>query len=167
MRYFLTTLSLVVILLGCRKEESNERPISGTPIPFMDHIAIQTDSAFIMAPNLVTPNADGLNDEFSVIGRYVSAMETEVMAINGSIAFYSTSLNPVWSDIDSSDVGRYRVTVTATSLSGVDLSGRSDLDIMLYGQDTCLLFDGTPITSDQLDPRAFGVSYSTNEVFCQ
>lgn len=158
-------LASIAVLVSCRKDDTP--PPSGGGTPWMSHIAVAADSAFILAPNVVTPNNDGINDVFHAYGRNVTAMSTMVMFLNGEPAFSSTSLYPVWADLDSTDLGRYRVIITATSTSGVVLSATSYLDVMDYGPSACLPFDGLPVTGDQFDPRLFGISYSTQEVFCE
>lgn len=133
----------------------------------MSHIAVAADSAFIMAPNVVTPNSDGINDVFIVVGRNVTAMQTTVLFLNGETAFASSSLQPVWDGLDSTDLGRYRVFISATSTSGMALSANSYLDLIDYGSSTCLTYAGVPVTGDQLDPRFFDVSYPTQDIFCE
>jgi hypothetical protein len=166
MRYqLLFCLATCAALVSCRKDDTPAPSGGGTP--WMSHIAVAVDSAFILAPNVVTPNHDGINDVFHAYGRNVTAMSTMVMFLNGEPAFSSTSLYPVWADLDSTDLGRYRVIITATSTSGVVLSATSYLDVIDYGTSTCLPFQGLPVTGDQLDPRLFGVTYGTQDVFCE
>lgn len=133
----------------------------------MSHIAVATDSAFIMAPNVVTPNSDGINDAFHAYGRNVTTMQTTIMFLDGGTAFSSTSLYPIWGGLDSTDLGRYRVFISATSTSGIAISANSYLDLIDYGSSTCLTFAGIPVTGDQLDPRLFDVSYPTQDIFCE
>jgi len=133
----------------------------------MSHIAVATDSAFIMAPNVVTPNSDGINDSFHAYGRNVTAMRTTVLFLNGDPAFSSSSLQPIWDGLDSTDLGRYRVHINAITTSGMPLSATSYLDLVDYGASSCIALPGVPVTGDQFDPRLFDVSYPTQDIFCE
>ena len=159
------TLLVLGLSTGCTKDEQPVGSNGGTP--WMGYVAVSVDSAFIMAPNVVTPNADGINDDFSVIGRHVSSMQCSVLNAEGVVVFSSQSHFPVWNDLDTTDLGRYNIYVSAVSLSGVALAAQSDLYVMDYNTNMCLPFTGTPVTIDQLDPRIFGVTYPTNEIFCE
>lgn len=155
---------LLVALSGCRKEDKSA-PIAGGS-PWMSHIAVAVDSAFIMAPNVVTPNSDGINDAFMVVLRNLTTVQTTVLFLDGATAFSSTALHPIWDGLDSTDLGRYRVFITATSTSGIHLSANSYLDLIDYGTSNCLSFGGVPVTADQFDERIFNVSYPTQDIFC-
>jgi len=166
MRPQLATLLLVLgSMAGCKKDEQPGPAVNGG-VPWMEYVAVSSDTAFIMAPNVITPNADGINDQFLVIGRHVSSMQCTVLDAAGEVAFSSQSLQPVWSDVDATDSGTYRVFVSATTFSGVPLTAQSYLYVMVYDANLCLPFTGTPVTSDQLDPRILGVTYTTNDIFC-
>lgn len=133
----------------------------------MGHIKLSTDSACAQAPNVVTPNADGINDVFFVSTKNITSMQTSVHRLSGEVVFHSTSLWPSWDGLDSTDLGRYRVVVQATSTSGITLSGSSYLDLLDYDANMCLQHAGTPVTGDQIDPRICGVTYATNDIFCR
>lgn len=165
MRGIITLLpSALLLVSGCNDDEPPSPTNSGATWTY--HAAAQVDTAFIMAPNLVTPNADGINDVFAVIGMNISSLRTDVLRMNGDTAFYSDDLQPVWSDIDSSDLGRYRVHLQAMAISGRSLVAQGYLDVAAYGVNDCLALSGTPVTGDQFDPRVFGVTYPSNENFC-
>lgn len=157
----LALFAAALLVSGCEKEP----PSAG--VPGYTHIAVGVDSAFFQAPNVVTPNGDGINDAFMVSAYNMATLHTAVLRLNGDTAFGSTSTNPVWSNLDSTDLGRYYVHIVGTSLSGHELSGYGYLDILAYGTGPCLHFMGTPVTGDQFDPRIFGVSYPSNDIFCE
>lgn len=165
MRCHLLFMLICATAISCREDEQPAPSVGGPT--WMSHIAVAADSAFVMAPNVVTPNGDGLNDAFQVVARHVTTMRTSILFPDGGTAFASTSLHPVWSDLDSTDLGRYQVIITATSISGMVLSATSHLDVIDYGPSACLTVDGVPVTGDQFDPRLFGVTYDTQEVFCE
>ena len=156
-------LVLLIALIGCREDEV--LPSVPGP-PWMGHIELSVDSACVQAGNVITPNGDGINDELRVFTNNVSAVQITIFRMNGSTVFNSNALWPRWPDAASVDLGRYRLLVSATSLSGVQLTGWSFLDVMDYGANTCLPYDGLPVCGDQLDPRICGVPYPTNEIFC-
>lgn len=151
----------LVCSTGCKKEHLVQGPAVST------HIAVQVDSAFIQAPNLVTPNYDGINDIFTVVAANVVQMNTVVRRLNGDTAFHSTSLLPVWDELDSTDLGKYSVTIHAVSTSGHHLSGQGTLDVLLYGGEPCLNYAGTPVTGDQFNPRQFGAIWPSADIFCE
>ena len=157
-------LLTLVLLPGCRDDRNVSPSVIGTG---QTHVAISIDSAFIQTPNVVTPNADGINDVFSISTRNINSMTTVILRLNGDTAFVSDAIAPVWSDLDSTDLGRYRVHVAGWSASGHQLTGSGLLDVILYNSAGCLSYPWTPVTSDQYDPRLFGVSYPSQEVFCE
>lgn len=144
---------------GCRKETSQ-----GPSQP--SYIAMRVDSCMVQAPNLVTPNADGVNDVFTVMTMNVASLRTTILNAAGDTSFYSDALAPVWSDLDSSDQGHYRVHVKAISTSGITLLGNAPLAVMYYPYTDCLSYTGIPVTGDQFDPREWGLTYPSQEHFC-
>lgn len=132
----------------------------------MNHIQLSVNSACVQAPNALTPNADGINDHFVVYATNITGLQTTIFRTNGTVAMSSTDPYPVWSDLDSTDVGRYRVIIQATTTSGITLSGWSHLDVLAYDANMCLHHSAQPVTGDQFDPRICGVTYATNDIFC-
>ncbi|MCC6541836.1 MAG: gliding motility-associated C-terminal domain-containing protein [Flavobacteriales bacterium] len=86
------TLVLITFFLatGCRKDSTEPS------VPAPSYIAAQVDSAFIQAPNVMTPNADGINDLFSVSARNMVSLRTTIERMNGDTVFWSDSMYPVW-----------------------------------------------------------------------
>ncbi len=158
-------LLVLAAMIGCKKDDGPTPTNGGTP--WTSHVAVSVDSAFIMAPNLVTPNADGINDFFHVVARHVTSLQTSIMDSSGTVVFDSQSLQPVWGGLDQDDLGRYSVFVSAVSISGNTLEAQSYLYVLDYTTEMCLPFTGTPATGDQFDPRIFGLTYASNDIFCE
>lgn len=156
--------TLLTTLIGFRDNDPVV-PSSGG-ISYMSHIELSVDSACAQVPNVLTPNGDGINDIFIVLAKNMASLQTTIHSSNNSVVFSSNALWPSWVP-DSTELGRYRVVVTGTSLAGVPLSGWSYLDVLVYtGTNTCLPFNGIPVTPDQFDPRICGVTYASNDNFC-
>lgn len=157
--------ALTILLLFCGCDRDQAAPSASGPVP--THIAIQVDSAFILAPNVVTPNGDGMNDIFTIFAVNVDSLTITVKQLDGDTAFHSNTMVNCWCDMDSTDLGRYTVTVAAISSSGQPLLGHGSLDVMAYNGAPCLVYNGIPVTGDQFDPRIFGVTWPSNDIFCE
>ncbi|MBP8824520.1 MAG: hypothetical protein KBH07_12840, partial [Flavobacteriales bacterium] len=59
------------------------------------------------------------------------------------------------------------VSIAALSTSGHHLSGHGFLDVLSYAGGPCLIYAGTPVTMDQFDPRTFGLTWPSNDIFCE
>ena len=94
-------------------------------------------------------------------------MQTTDLILNGASAFSSSSLQPVWDTLDSKDIVRYRVHLSALGTSGAPLTANSYLDLIDYGASSCLSYSGVPVSADQFDPWFFGETYPTQEIFCE
>jgi hypothetical protein len=156
-------LAAGLLFTGCRKDD--RAAFDGASVPWQSHIRLSVDSACIQAPNVITPNGDGINDVFCVLRNWARSVKTIVMAPNGEVVFSSTEMNSCWTNAHEAGPGRYRVSVQAVTLSGVTLAGQSYLDVMEYGNSNCLVHPH-PITPDRLDPRRCDMYYPTNELFC-
>lgn len=158
-------LVLAVLVTACKKDEDGVQKGGGTP--WMNHIQLAIDSACVQAGNVITPNGDLINDVFHVLGKNVTSLSFQVKNAQEEVVFQADSPNERWDGNDPSGTGPYRVTVNATSTSGVLLSGQCSLYVLDYASGSCLSFDGTPVCGDQLDPRICGIPHATNEVFCE
>ncbi len=152
---------LVLLLLGCRKE--NAHPGGAA---MSDWILLSVDSACVQAANTITPNGDGVNDRFIVLGNNITDVAIRIHNAQGAQVFSAEALTATWDGTDGQGTGPYTVDVEAVTTSHVFLRGRCLLYVLDYGGDTCLHHPSTPVCGDQLDPRICGISYPTNEVFC-
>jgi hypothetical protein len=155
-------LLVAVAVVGCRKD-----PVAlGGIFPRMAHIELAVDSACVQAPNVFTPDGDGVNDVFVVYARNIVEIEVRILDADGEALLVYTDPLTGWNGSAPSGNGPYTVQVQAMTTSGVTLTGQAPLTILSYGNDNCLSHLGTPVCGDQLDPRLCGPVYATHDVFC-
>jgi hypothetical protein len=133
----------------------------------MSHIELSADSACVQAPNVFTPNFDGINDGFVVVGYNMTSLNVEVRNTQSTVVFASQGPDPWWDGTDTTGTGPYTVLVSGTTTSGVFLSGQSSLTALDYAGALCLTYAGAPVTGDQFDQRICGVTYASNDIFCE
>lgn len=156
--------ALAVLCAACNKEDHvrwGGGSLSTT------HIELAVDSACVQAPNVITPDGDGINEAFFVFSKNVVSLEVRIKDSANELVIEFTDPNFGWNGADSTGIGPYTVEVRATSTSGISLFGKSSLTILEYGNGSCLNYEGTPVTGDQLDPRICGISHPSHEVFCE
>lgn len=164
MNRFLLPILLLVAVSGCKRDDATPRGEGG---PRSSHIELAVDSACVQAPNVFTPNGDGVNDVFYVLARHIASIYITVLNMAGDTVHVSDDLHSnQWDGTDTTGHGPYMVHVEAISLSGHLLQGESPLHRLDYGTATCLAYHGTPVGGDQFDPRICGVAYPTHEIFC-
>jgi len=161
-----TFLGVLSFCIACKKDKEGT-PVGGSGTPLLNHIELSADSACVQAPNVFTPNFDGINDLFVVHGSNMASLNVDVRNPQGITVFTSQDPNPLWDGTDTTGSGPYTVLVNGTTTSGASLSGQSMLRSLDYGSTPCLIYNGVPVTADQLDPRFCGISYPTNDIFCE
>lgn len=74
----------------------------------------------LFVPNTITPNGDGKNDYFLVIGTNVSDVKFYIYRLDGSLVFEGKGLEARWDghDPQGSQNGMYNVVATAIAASG-------------------------------------------------
>ena len=149
------------VLSACRKDRDVQGGGSGA-----SYLSLSIDSACIQAPNVFTPNSDGVNDALWIAYRNITTTEVTVRNSAGDTLFHTTDPNTSWDGSNATSVGPFTVRVTATTTSGATLQGQNYVSKLSYGTGNCLQFSGNPVTGDQFDPRHCGLVYSSNEVFC-
>lgn len=152
----------IAVLMSCRKDPMV--PWSG--MPRMTYIELAVDSACVQAPNVFTPDGDGINDSFYVLARNIAEIEVRILDVNLQLVMAFDDTRTQWAGSQPSGFGPFTVQVQAVTTSGITLTGQAPLTILGYGDNPCLSYDGTPVCGDQLDPRLCGPVYDTNEVFC-
>jgi gliding motility-associated-like protein len=158
----LMALAVAVAATGCKKDVLQN---VGGPIG-LSYLELSVDSACIQAPNVFTPNGDGVNDIFFILSRNIVSIEVRILNSSGQELINSNELDFNWNGLDSTGTGPYAVKVQALTTSGITIGGQSTLTRMDYTGATCLSYLGTPVSGDQFDPRICGPSHPTNEVFC-
>lgn len=154
-----------LLLAGCRKDDAAQVAVPGVP-PAPTHIQLAVDSFCVQAPNVITPNGDGINDRFHVVSRWMTDLTVVITTATGDTVHVDQGVNNAWQPAEGATAGPYIVRVRATTTSGQMLQGQGSLHLLAYGASGCLPFIGMPVTGDQLDPRLCGPAYDTNELFC-
>ncbi len=165
-RYYLFFFASGAAALPACREKERPAPFSGGS-PRMSHIELSADSACVQAPNVFTPNSDGINDAFAVVSSNMASLHVEVRNAQNTIVFASQEPHPWWDGTDTIGTGPYTVLVSGTTISGVFLSGQSSLTTLDYTGASCLTYAGDPVAGDQFDPRICGVTYPTSDIFCE
>lgn len=161
---FIALLALCLLCVACEKD----RDVRGISISdYRTHLELAVDSACIQAPNIITPNGDGVNDVFYVLFCNIASFQVRIKNSSNALVVEYNDPTYVWNGQDSTGNGPYTVEVEATSSSGMHMFGRSSLTILDYGNGTCLNYEGRPVSGDQLDPRICGISYASHDVFCE
>ena len=162
---FVPLAALVVLCMGCGKDDDTPPVNGGTP--WLDHIELSVDSACVQAPNVFTPNHDGMNDHFVVVTKNIVAVQITLFSSDGQLLRTTQDVQDTWTMLGAEEVGNtYRVLVQAVTTSGQTLTGQSYLRLLDYSPGNCIHFTGTAVTADQFDPRICGIAYPTNDIFC-
>ncbi len=160
--HFLMVLAITAVSTGCKKDTLQN--VGGNV--GRSYLELNVDSACIQAPNVFTPNGDGINDIFYILSRNIVSIDVRIRNSSGQELINSNQLDFSWNGVDSIGTGPYVVKVQALTTSGITIGGQSTLTRMDYNGATCLSYVGTPVCGDQFDPRICGPSHPTNEVFC-
>lgn len=158
-------LGAMAILNGCEKDKDD--PNGGTlDRPLFLHV----DSACVQLPNVFTPNGDGINDILVAHGDEVTDLHMVVRTFGGDVIWQGAGGWPGW---DGRQAGvllpnrAYRVSIRATSLSGLPLNGTTSVFLAADPAHTCFSSDQAPITGDMFEPGQCAPIYTTNDLFCR
>lgn len=158
----------VVMISSCRKEEH----AGGGGVLLGSPLQLSADSLCIQAPNVFTPNGDGINENYWVQCRNEVAFNLIIRNEMDSVVFSSTDQRQPWSGVDQTvndqlpAAGRYHVSVQVTGTSGAQLSGSSILYVVPDMDAPCFSSLVAPVFGDQFDPRLCGPVYPTNDAIC-
>ena len=168
----LTRLLVIAFLAlpftACKKETKG----GGSGVLLDQHVQLSMDSLCVQAPNVFTPNGDGMNDIFVVQCRNSTAFNIIIRNEADSVVFSSTNQNGAWRGIDPTvndsvpTAGKYHFTISVTGTSGAQLSGNYAVYVVPDFSTPCFSALVPPVFGDQFDPRICGITYPSNDVVC-
>jgi len=183
-------LALAVVAIygfatGCKKSDTGTTPAStDTLTAFAKNLALtcthafsaQGDSSIFALPTAFTPNGDGVNDVYHIMGLYpyFTTYQLTVYKINGTKVFQTTNAATSWQGTDTTGAKctdyKYWVKIKYTT---PDKSVDTGTYLFLLPTNTAMSCVNrvTADTASYKFPDQFNVntgtfSYSTNEVFC-
>jgi len=84
-------------------------------------------------PNIFTPNSDGINDLFYVVGNNIKDYNIYIHNLSGELVYKSNDINQGWNGVDLYgkilDSGRYVYIIKAIGEDGTDLSSKGIITI--------------------------------------
>jgi len=84
-------------------------------------------------PNIFTPNSDGINDIFYVVGNNIKDYNIYIHDLSGELVYKSNDINKGWNGNDlygkTLDSGRYVYIIKAKGEDGTDLSSKGIITI--------------------------------------
>ena len=161
-------LTAVCLVSACKKEEKG----GGAGIVLAEHLQLSVDSLCVQAPNIFTPNWDGIDDVFWIQCRNATTFSLTIRNAVDSVVFSTSDQNEGWKGIDPMvndslpTAGRYQYTVHVTGTSGAQLSGNSEVYVVPDLSTPCFSSLVPPVFGDQFDPRICGIAYTSNDVVC-
>lgn len=97
----LIILLLIASMFACKREEGGGGAMVTLGVPL--HFAV--DSCCVQAPNVFTPNGDGIDDVFRVICTNVSAYHMELRNASNQIVLTTSDERTVWNGHDPNVAG--------------------------------------------------------------
>jgi gliding motility-associated-like protein len=161
-------LTAVCLLAACKKETKG----GGTGIILGEYLHLSADSLCVQAPNIFTPNGDGMDDVFWIPCRNAASFSLTIRNAAADVIFSTTSQQEVWEGIDPTvndslpTAGRYHYTVHVTGTSGAQLSGNAEVYVVPDPATPCFSSLVPPVFGDEFDPRICGIAYTSNDVVC-
>ncbi len=157
--------SIVVLLAACAKDPGS--------YPRLDqHLQWCVDSCIVQAPNVFTPDGDGIDDVFFVWTKNTSTCTWDMKDADGVVVFSATTSNQAWSGRANNSStaplipGRYTYTISVTSTSGQTLTTSRYIHLVPDHFTTCFDTGREPVFGDQFDPRICGPAYESNDRIC-
>ena len=160
---------LLIALLGfvasCAKDGSGDGSGNGDDVY---NWCFHQDSCCLMVPNVLTPNADGINDAFFVSTYNMADLCLIILDSHMNELFRTTDPYNGWNGTSVTGAnyssGMYFYDIRATSTSGVDIHRVGHLHLLRHVFSDCI-HNGCPvITGDMFDPRRCGEQYPTQEI---
>jgi gliding motility-associated-like protein len=94
-----------------------------------DNLSVITDCNWIYIPNAFTPDFDGVNDAFKVVGNGIAKFEITIFNRWGDVVYFSTDLDGAWVGGEEEYFvpdGVYTYKIIALDKNGVPLLGDSE-----------------------------------------
>lgn len=159
----------VVLLAACRKGEPliGKRSASTLDTP----LHLQLDTACLHAPNLITPNGDGINDRFiMVIGEEPASFNLTITNPNGTVV-QSSIVNHGWSGFDAEFIDEpgpvpYLYDLHIITNEGTEHHVSKVFHVIRDVEGECITNGIAPLFGDMLDPRRCDIPYQTNDHVC-
>lgn len=159
---------IAFVITGCQKESTVFRsaPTLDTPLH------LQLDSTCLHAPNVITPNGDGINDRFGVIaGESSQTFSMTITNPNGTVVFSTTEDYSSWSGFDAEFNDENGPIPYLYDLSLVTSAGTAHQVTKVFHvvrdiYNECITSDVAPEFGDQYDPRRCDIPYATSDLVC-
>lgn len=126
-----------------------------------------------MAPNVFTPDGDGINDIFAVFcNTPMIQFSLSVRADDDHLVFMTSDPTLWWFGDDESTPehivvpGRYSYHVALVSECGVTVNETRSVQLVVDHENDCFDPSIEPVFGDMFDTHRCGVTYSTNDVIC-
>jgi CHU_C Type IX secretion signal domain len=162
-RFALVALA-ALLLLGCEKGNGSDGSRDGhdTGNWCYDH-----DSSCMMIPNVFTPNADGINDNYGPVTYWIAEGQVVIRDLQMREVYRSSNILDHWTgnqpDGTPCGVGIYLYDISAVSTSGDDVRRVGHLHLLRDLQEDRIQDGCEVILSDMLDPRRCGDLLPSNE----
>ena len=163
MRSALLPVIYVLMLAACSKDEA---ATPGITTSWVAHV----DSTCVMLPNVITPNADGINDVLVPMTHWATSCTLIVRTQSFETIFSTTQSGLGWTglapDGTPAPSGWYIVSARAKTLMGQELFVSGYLRLVRDPQSECVPASLDITTPDMLDPRLCGERpYPSNDLF--
>ena len=163
-RFALVALA-ALLLLGCDKENGSDGSRDGDDT---GNWCYHYDSSCMMIPNVITPNADGINDKFGPVTNWIREAQVVVRDLNMREVYRSEDLYDRWGgerpNGSPCGSGTYYYSINAVSLSGDEIRRVGHLHVIRDIVNDCIHGDCMVLTPDMFDPPRCGDLYTSNDL---
>ena len=171
MRSILYSILGSVVLVSCSKEgallESRSAPTLDTPL------SMQLDSTCMTAPNFITANGDGINDQFRLLhNEPLASFSLSIVNPNGTVVHTASDQQQQWGGYDAEFMDEtgpipYLYALQVSTMSGAAHSSSKVLYVIRGIYNECITAEVQPIGGDQFEPRRLcDFLYATNDFVC-
>ena len=160
---------IALLIASCTKEKELQLFRSAATLDTPLHL--QLDSTCLHAPNIITPNGDGINDRFQItMGETPPSFSLTITNPNGTVVFTTTGQYG-WSGYDAefndeSGPIPYLYELELMTASGISHQITKVFHVVRDIYSECITADVAPLFGDMLDPRRCDVPYPTHDLVC-